>query len=85
MRRKEGYLTSLQQIFIIIINYYFCSSFYKKMRGDNGHGPVNNWCRQPVCQINEAIKNNDSWTSESGRTYNGSDLQTFQDDLYEFG
>jgi len=61
------------------------SSFYKKMRGDNGHGPVNNWCRQPVCQINEAIKNNDSWTSESGRTYNGSDLQTFQDDLYEFG
>ena len=32
-----------------------------------------------MCQINEAIKNNDSWTSESGRTYNGSDLQTFQD------
>ena len=55
------------------------------MRGDFGHGPVNNWCNNAVCQIHQAVLNNQSWTSESGRTYNGSDLELFQDDMYEFG
>ena len=55
------------------------------MRGDYGNGKFNNFCKNIVCEIDYAVNNNKSWTSSTGRVYNGTDLVKYQEELYELG
>ena len=55
------------------------------MRGDYGNGKFNNFCKNIVCEIDYAVNNNKSWTSATGRVYNGTDLVKYQEELYELG
>ena len=55
------------------------------MRGDYGNGKFNNYCKNVVCEIDSAVNNNESWTSATGRIYNGTELIKYQDELYELG
>ena len=52
------------------------------MRGDYGNGKFNNFCKNIVCEIDYAVNNNKSWTSATGRVYNGTDLVKYQEELY---
>ena len=51
------------------------------MRGDYGNGKFNNYCKNVVCEIDSAVNNNESWTSATGRIYNGTELIKYQDEL----
>ena len=49
------------------------------MRGDYGSGKFNNYCNNQICKIHEAVRDNGTYTSPTGRVYsNTSEPVTLQ-------